>query len=186
VQFLGRGPGSRCLRGVLLGMTQLGDRRRQGEQAGDQRGGRKRLVVADPAGQCDDAGYGAERVSVGGAAWDAAVGCAGGAVVGVGGAAQHPAAGHLRRGVQRVGGRPRGVGGLARIAFRAAPDVLRSRGGLAGGVFVDRVPFRGGEPERSALGRACAGAFRAGARLRRSVPRSRAGLFSSGGAAGAG
>ena len=74
---------------------------------------------------------------------------AGGAVVGVRGAPQRRVAQRPRRDVQGVGRRPGGIGRRGRITVGAAADVLRRGGGLAGRVLVDRVAFRGSEPERS-------------------------------------
>jgi hypothetical protein len=58
-----------------------------------------------------------------------------------------------RREMQRVPGRPRGIRHPARIGIGASADVLRRGNSLAGRAPVDRVPFRGSDPERS-------GAFR--------------------------
>ena len=49
--------------------------------------------------------------------------------------------------------RPRRVGRTRRIAFRAAPDVLRCDRRPAGRVLINGVPFGSGEPQRS-VGRA--------------------------------
>jgi hypothetical protein len=57
-------PGRRCLRGMLLGLPQLGHGGGQSDQIRDQRDRCKRAVPGDLASQRDQAGGTAEPVTV--------------------------------------------------------------------------------------------------------------------------
>src|SRR6266704_7101623 len=90
------------------------------------------------------------------AAWPAparcpAVGRAGGPVVGVGCPAQGVVARDPCRGVQRIGGGVRRIGGLRRITKNAPADVLGRRARLPRGVLEDLVPLRAGKARPSPL-----------------------------------
>jgi hypothetical protein len=93
-----------CLRGVLLGVAQLGDCDGQRDQVGDQCHGDQGGVAGGPAGQRHQPGRGAEMVSLTGGGGDLPVAGAGGVAVAVRGAAQFGVPQGPRRDVQRIGG----------------------------------------------------------------------------------
>ena len=139
-----------CLGSVPLGLAEFDNGGRQRCEVGYQRRGERGDVIGYVTSHSQQPRRGAQAVPVSAAARDPAVTGAGGPVVGVGRAPQDRAAQRPRRGMQRVSRRPRGVGRCGRVAVGAMADVLRGPCGLAGGVLVDRVPFRDSEPERRA------------------------------------
>ena len=92
VQSLRGGPGRRCLRGVLLGLAQLGDGGYEDGQLRDERRDPIRVVTRARAGQRDQPGRSAELVALRVCRGIRPIRGPGGAVVGVGRVPQDPAA----------------------------------------------------------------------------------------------